>query len=346
VDIWAAGILAYELLIGKPPFEVDDEAETRRRIIQETALALPGHVSAGAASFIRAALAKDAAARPSAAELLRHPWVAPHLAAVLASSAAGSASAPADGGRAAALAALRAAARPGAYATSAGGAPRAATSFNSCGAAPAAPAPHKPAGLTIALAQDLSSSLSFSSGGPAGSSASASAACGVGRGVLAAGSAGGPGSPCTPQPYQGGRKPIWEADRSPAGSTATSVRSSGLGASDGGAPSDGVGARSKLAPGGPGALPAAAPAGGAGSGGAGGGSNPLLKAALSSSLSKSAAAAAAAAAAGAGAGRIPAAPHSGSGARPGAGANVKARIKDYFVARSANEASVGGGTLT
>lgn len=33
VDVWAVGILAFELLVGKPPFEVDDEAHTVNMIL-------------------------------------------------------------------------------------------------------------------------------------------------------------------------------------------------------------------------------------------------------------------------------------------------------------------------
>lgn len=79
MDVWAAGVLAYELMCGRPPFEVADEKETARRIISDTALTFPAHVSEDARSFIRAALCKDPATRPAASELLRHPWLMPYF---------------------------------------------------------------------------------------------------------------------------------------------------------------------------------------------------------------------------------------------------------------------------
>lgn len=42
-DVWAAGVLAYELLVGRPPFEVADEAETRKKIMFETTVKFPPH---------------------------------------------------------------------------------------------------------------------------------------------------------------------------------------------------------------------------------------------------------------------------------------------------------------
>jgi aurora kinase len=88
VDIWACGVLAYELMVGHPPFEVDDESETRKKIMYETTLTFPSHVSPDAIDFIKRALAKNAALRPDAAEMVHHPWVKPHLAALAVSQGA------------------------------------------------------------------------------------------------------------------------------------------------------------------------------------------------------------------------------------------------------------------
>lgn len=78
-DVWACGVLAYELLVGRPPFEVADEAETRKKIMFETTIKFPPHVSADAMNFIKTVLAKHAGMRPGASDLVHHAWLRPHL---------------------------------------------------------------------------------------------------------------------------------------------------------------------------------------------------------------------------------------------------------------------------
>eukprot|EP00877_Chromochloris_zofingiensis_P012129 jgi/Chrzof1/716/Cz01g26040.t1 len=82
VDIWACGILAYELLVGRPPFEVEDEVETKKKIMYENTLRFPPHVSQDAINFIKIALAKNCNLRPTASELVHHAWLRPRLAAL------------------------------------------------------------------------------------------------------------------------------------------------------------------------------------------------------------------------------------------------------------------------
>ena len=57
VDVWAVGILAYELLVGRPPFERESREETYACISKQDP-ALPGWMSEPAKDFITTALAK------------------------------------------------------------------------------------------------------------------------------------------------------------------------------------------------------------------------------------------------------------------------------------------------
>ncbi|KAF6256038.1 kinase-like domain-containing protein [Scenedesmus sp. NREL 46B-D3] len=66
VDVWAAGVLAYELVCGRPPFEVEDEAQTAALIMYMD-------------EFVKAALVKSPEARPTATALLKHPWIVSNL---------------------------------------------------------------------------------------------------------------------------------------------------------------------------------------------------------------------------------------------------------------------------
>eukprot|EP00887_Chlorella_sp_A99_P007737 scaffold20.g7737.t1 len=73
-DVWAAGVLAYELLVGKPPFEQESREETYQYIRHRDPV-LPSWMSDGAKDFITSALAKSARKRPTMQELLQHPWI-------------------------------------------------------------------------------------------------------------------------------------------------------------------------------------------------------------------------------------------------------------------------------
>ena len=57
VDVWAVGVLAHELLVGRPPFERESREETYACISRKEP-ALPGWMSEPAKDFITTALAK------------------------------------------------------------------------------------------------------------------------------------------------------------------------------------------------------------------------------------------------------------------------------------------------
>ncbi|KAK2077797.1 hypothetical protein QBZ16_004645 [Prototheca wickerhamii] len=77
VDVWALGALAYELVMGQTPHFSSCERATERNILAGKAPYVPLRLlRSDWADFVRRALALDPAARPSAEELLRHPWLA------------------------------------------------------------------------------------------------------------------------------------------------------------------------------------------------------------------------------------------------------------------------------
>ncbi|KAI3438488.1 hypothetical protein D9Q98_000916 [Chlorella vulgaris] len=73
-DAWCVGVLAYELLVGAPPFEAESKDATYTRILKLEP-SIPSHLSDQARGFIAAALKKDPSQRPSVHQLLRHPWL-------------------------------------------------------------------------------------------------------------------------------------------------------------------------------------------------------------------------------------------------------------------------------
>uniref|UniRef100_K3X6A6 Protein kinase domain-containing protein n=1 Tax=Globisporangium ultimum (strain ATCC 200006 / CBS 805.95 / DAOM BR144) TaxID=431595 RepID=K3X6A6_GLOUD len=76
VDIWAIGIIMYELLVGKPPFEAPGQNETIERIT-EGQLFVPPHVSLAAKDLISRILQKLPEHRLTMQEIKAHRWFAP-----------------------------------------------------------------------------------------------------------------------------------------------------------------------------------------------------------------------------------------------------------------------------
>jgi serine/threonine protein kinase len=75
VDVWAAGVLAYELVCGRPPFEVEDEVKTVTRILYCNNISFPACFSTLWSDFVSYALMKDPKQRPDAKMLLQHTWI-------------------------------------------------------------------------------------------------------------------------------------------------------------------------------------------------------------------------------------------------------------------------------
>ncbi|KAG6611266.1 AUR protein kinase [Phytophthora cinnamomi] len=76
VDIWAIGIIMYELLVGKPPFEAPGQNETIE-LITEGPLHVPPMVSLSAKDLITRILQKLPEKRLSLQEIKAHRWFTP-----------------------------------------------------------------------------------------------------------------------------------------------------------------------------------------------------------------------------------------------------------------------------
>uniref|UniRef100_A0A3Q4GS01 non-specific serine/threonine protein kinase n=1 Tax=Neolamprologus brichardi TaxID=32507 RepID=A0A3Q4GS01_NEOBR len=68
VDLWSLGVLCYEFLVGKPPFEAKTHEETYRRISRAT-------ISAGAKDLVARLLKHNPMHRLPIQGVLSHPWV-------------------------------------------------------------------------------------------------------------------------------------------------------------------------------------------------------------------------------------------------------------------------------
>ena len=78
VDIWCLGVLAYEFVVGKPPFETISVEETKRRIANLNYI-FPSHLSPLCCNFIKECLQTEPNKRASIEQLQKHPWLLKRL---------------------------------------------------------------------------------------------------------------------------------------------------------------------------------------------------------------------------------------------------------------------------
>lgn len=87
LDVWAVGVVTYELLFGEHPFPGRVAEEVLARIREESIF--PDGLSPDGEDFIKSILVCDPADRPSARELLKHPWITSNTAAARLSKSLG-----------------------------------------------------------------------------------------------------------------------------------------------------------------------------------------------------------------------------------------------------------------
>ena len=75
VDIWSFGIFAMELADGDPPYINETQQRVVYNILKKNPPPIKSKWSSEFADFVKQSLTKDPAQRPSAEELLKHPFL-------------------------------------------------------------------------------------------------------------------------------------------------------------------------------------------------------------------------------------------------------------------------------
>lgn len=73
VDSWCLGVLCYEFLVGKPPFESEDSEKTYEKI-KRIQVSYPKYVSQGARDLI-SKLLRPSEARLTLRDVMLHQWI-------------------------------------------------------------------------------------------------------------------------------------------------------------------------------------------------------------------------------------------------------------------------------
>lgn len=79
VDNWCVGVLCYEFLVGKPPFESPDNNQTFKKIVG-VQYKFPSHVCLGARDLIRKLLVLKPEERLSLPNVMKHEWITSKIA--------------------------------------------------------------------------------------------------------------------------------------------------------------------------------------------------------------------------------------------------------------------------
>lgn len=74
VDLWSLGVLCYEFLVGKPPFESETAQETQEKI-RRVHMQYPSSIPSAAKALISGLLKTTGDKRLSLAEVMSHPWI-------------------------------------------------------------------------------------------------------------------------------------------------------------------------------------------------------------------------------------------------------------------------------